>query len=522
MTKKHYRYLFLLGLVVASLTAYLEKAPGYMDADYYFAGGLQLAQGGGFTEMLIWNYLDDPEGLPHPAFTYWMPLASVIAFVGIKLLPFIESFRAAQVGFVLITAAVPVVTARLGFVLSGESKHGILAGILAVFSGFYLPNAVTTDSFGLAMLLGGAFFLAVIRLENKWQPVWLGILAGLMHMARADGLLWLAVGLAAVWLSRSADPPRILAGRFLGLFGGYLLVASPWLLRNISLYGSVLPPGGGQTLWFLSYDELFSYPAGLLTFERWWASGLAEIVKVRLSSLEANFYTAAVVQGMIFLGPLALAGAWLKRKMVAIKIGWLAWGAIFFAMTFAFPFSGARGGYLHSGAAFMPLLWGLAPLGLDSFVGWGARRRGWKKHEAWGFFQSGLVMLVVGMSAFLVYQFVIGPNPAQPVWDTGERSYVELEKRLLVLGAEPDDVVMVNNPPGYYAANRRPVVVMPNGDIDTLLAVAARYQPDYVLLEFNHGLGLNELYASPRDLPGLRYLETYNQTHIFIREESSP
>ena len=44
-----------------------------MDAEYYYAGGIRLAEGDGFTENFLWNYLDNPVGLPHPAFTYWMP-----------------------------------------------------------------------------------------------------------------------------------------------------------------------------------------------------------------------------------------------------------------------------------------------------------------------------------------------------------------------------------------------------------------------------------------------------------------
>jgi hypothetical protein len=56
-----------LGLIAALFVAAFQSAPGYMDADYYYAGGRTLATGHGFTEMVLWNYLDNPAGLPHPS-----------------------------------------------------------------------------------------------------------------------------------------------------------------------------------------------------------------------------------------------------------------------------------------------------------------------------------------------------------------------------------------------------------------------------------------------------------------------
>ena len=49
------------GLAMAIGIASLQSLPGYLDSDYYFAGGLQLVEGKGFTEPYLWNYLDDPD-----------------------------------------------------------------------------------------------------------------------------------------------------------------------------------------------------------------------------------------------------------------------------------------------------------------------------------------------------------------------------------------------------------------------------------------------------------------------------
>ena len=50
-----------------------------MDAEYYYGMGLRIAQQGVLTEPFLWNYLHPVNGLPHPGFTYWMPLPAFLA-----------------------------------------------------------------------------------------------------------------------------------------------------------------------------------------------------------------------------------------------------------------------------------------------------------------------------------------------------------------------------------------------------------------------------------------------------------
>ena len=85
MNWRTYLFLFILGLLVSLGVASFQKLPGYLDSDYYFVGGLQLVQGKGFTEPFLWNYLDNPAGLPHPSHTYWLPLSSILAAISMYL-----------------------------------------------------------------------------------------------------------------------------------------------------------------------------------------------------------------------------------------------------------------------------------------------------------------------------------------------------------------------------------------------------------------------------------------------------
>ena len=514
--------------------ASLQTTPGYMDADYYFYGGKRLTEGHGFTEMLLWNFLDEPTGLPHPSHIYWMPLASILAAVGMKLFPFLGDFNAAQVVFVFVMSAIPTLTAALSMALTRNQNKATFAGILAAFSGFYLPVSTTTDSFGIFMLLGGVFFMLVF-LMGRFGYLALGLVAGFMHLSRADGLLWLGIAGVVVILEATRGASGY-SEKMRGLFSsktflgfvyittGYLVVMAPWLIRNYSLYGSLFPSGGGQTLWLLNYDELFSYPASELTFERWWAAGLGEILLVRWKALLLNLQSGFAVQGLIVLGPLALFGAWQRRREIAVKVGWVAWLMVFSVMTVVFPFSGARGGFFHTGAAFMPLIWALAPVGTEALGNWSARRFDWDAKKIGRFFRGLLVVFVGIFSCVLVYSKIYGLDPTkQPEWGMSTRVYEKLESRLQSLGALPEDIVLVNNPPGYAIVSGRSAIVIPDGGLDTLIAVIQRYRPRYILLEFDHPVGLNGLYENPAEVPsGLRYMENVDSTHIFFVEEDWP
>ena len=152
MSRRRWIVLFVLGLCVAGLAAVWVQAPGYMDADYYQATAERLASGQGFTEPFLWNYLDDPSGLPHPSHLYWMPLTSLVAAVPMTL--FGIHFRIAQIPFILLTATLPLLTALTALHLGLGERKVWLAGLLACTSGFYLPYFVTTDTFSIFAVLG--------------------------------------------------------------------------------------------------------------------------------------------------------------------------------------------------------------------------------------------------------------------------------------------------------------------------------------------------------------------------------
>ncbi len=532
MSWRIYLLLFVLGFGIVFSVALLQSSPGYMDADYYYAGGIQLVRKMGLQEDFIWNYLEDPPMIPHPSHGYWMPLASFVAWAGM-IISGIRNFDGARLLFLVMAGFVPPLTAWLAYTLNGKRGGAILAGLCAVFPAFYLPYLATTDTFAIYMILGtmwlqvgGRQYRYLRKSEGRKiavMTILMGLIAGLMHLARTDGILWLAIGLIFLvyesYLDRAVDQ-NLSRGSFLWrvffLMIGYLLVVSPWLYRNFYAFGTLLAPGGSKSLWFIEYNDLYIYPAAMVTALRWWQSGLGNIFGVRLWALGQNLQTALAVQGQLFLAPLMIIGLSKLRKDLRVWSGVVAWILTLVVMTLMFPFAGSRGGFFHSGAALQPLFWAAAPQGLDILVDWGAVRRGWQVEQARRFFGVGLVLFSVLLSAFIVKQRVIGEDFREPIWNKSFEHYKELDEKLGRKNPKDEDYILVNNPPGYWVATGRPAVVIPAAGTEILRSVAGRYGAQYLLLEPNHPDQLTDLYNHPRGYPGLDFIQTIDGTHVFL------
>ncbi len=500
--------LLALAVFVYLVVTVAVSVPGYMDADYYYATAKQLAAGKGFSEPFIWNYLDNPAGLPHPSHTYWMPLTSIISAGAIYL--FGDHFRAAQFPMFIAAVLLPLITAWLARRFGADRRLMLSAGVISIFSGFYVPYFVTTDSFAIFAWIGSA--VLILAADTSHQPkvstwFWVGVLAGLGYLTRADGLLLLIPAALAVLWSNAARRKAIVM-----LALGYFLCAGPWFIRNLIETGHVFSTGVGRSLWLLSYNELFSYPADVLTPERWWQAGIGEILSTRLSSLGIILQRFIAEIGLVFLWPFMMVGLYLQRKRREIRLLLVYLIFLLGLMMVAYPFAGAYGGIFHSGVVLLPFLWALAPMGIDRTIEWGARVRKWDVRQAKRVLGTGAIALVILFSIGLTWSRVVGSSISSPRWQAPNHTYTQIGEQLFDL-AGAADIVAVNNPPGFFLATGMQAVVIPNGTPETLKSVVDRYQVHWLILDVNHPAGLASLYTSDRSPTWLELIETIQDSN---------
>ncbi len=474
-----YLWLFLGACAVRLIVAALIREPGYMDTAYYTVQGLRLAEGAGATEPYLWNYLDNPDGLPHPAFGYWMPLPSLLVAPFWMLSP---SFFAAQIPFVVLSALLAVFGAHIAWTVSGRRAYFWAAGLLLTFSVYFFPFWTLPETFAPFALCGALTLWAGGRYWESRAARWAALAAAtavLAYLTRSDGLLLVALALILPVLRRD--------GKGLATTGAItLLVLAPWLIFNLRTRGTWLPTGGTQTLWLTNYDDIFCYQCelSLRSYLEW---GWSAIVQSKWDALAWNLRTLLAVVGYIFLWPFAIVGGWRLRKSPAFVLAWSYLLLLFAAMTFAFSFPGPRGGLFHSAGALLPFIVTAALVGIERAVAWIGNKRRWNIPQAQRVFLWGFVLLAVALSG-------ITTSPKLLAWRQVNVLYTQAAAWL----TEHDPAacpVLVGSPPNFWYTSRIPALMAPNEDADTAAEVARRYGACWLLLDANHPKPLAGFYA---------------------------
>jgi hypothetical protein len=435
------------------------------------------------------------------------------------------SFWAARLPYILLAGLYPVLSVSLARKMGVSSKNLWIAGGLGVFSGVYLVYASIPETFGPYLVLGATFLLLLMwegwgTVHGRpliWHSWLLGLAAGAMHLTRTDGILWASGGM--LWILWTTRQPRTRRKyremiNSIGLYlAGYLLFMGAWYARNLVSYGTLMPFGNTRALWITAYNQTFNFPVDAINFSTWCAAGLDVHLTAWMEALSRNLGNLLVVQGMIFLLPLIIAGLWQMRRTKAIQFGLLLWAGSFLLMTVIFPYAGARGGYLHSGSAFQCLFWAAVPIGLERFVDWGHRKRNWQVSQALPTF-GVFILVIAGLMTGWFYATKIVGWPGGAQWGQGTKTYELIGNRLNEFDANPAGLVMVNNPPGFYYATGRSSIVIPGGDESQLVA-AARYYGAHLLILESGQENLTDLYDHPDSLSGLQYLGDIENARIF-------
>jgi hypothetical protein len=493
-------FLYLVFLFLLLFVAVVRGVPGYMDESYYAAGARNLSNGSGFFEKIIWNFIDDPEGLPHPSHLYWMPLVSILSAAGNKI--FGNSYLGACIPQAVIAAFIaPCVYLLLSRWLKSHF-WSLVGAVVSILGGYYLIYYSAVDAFSLYILFGYGYFAVVAKIFRYEKSHFLnlsaalGVLAGLMHLSRADGILW--AGMVPIFILTAAffhrkQPGFSLHPYLLGIILGlsmYFVIMSPWYYRNLRLFGTMTARGSSRNLFLTTYNDLYSYPASMLTMERWLGTGIQAIISLRLEAAWKNILSLLGVQMLLIQLPFVIFGIWKNWDSAWVKVNLFGLFVTYSFFTVVFPLAGMRGSFFHSSAAFQVFLWCMAIYGLRSIIKILPLRKGIPRENLEKFIAIGFLIIIAAITTFLF-------SSKLNSWRFGATEITEIHRALDQLEVPAEEIILINDPATFYWVSNRPSIVIPSGDTDTMLSVMQRYGVEYVVLQINHPPELSGLYLAP-------------------------
>jgi hypothetical protein len=485
--------LFLVALCARLATAALFPDPAYPDSFYYVNLARQLAVGNGLSIDFIWNFVEVggrlPEAaaavLPIPSNAHWMPLAAIVQVPFIWLLG--PTSLASGLPFWLASAAAAPLTWWIARDAGRPRWQAAGAGLLTAVPGAVAPYLSQPDNFALFMPLGVLSLWACARgLRGHRRSFALGGAAvGLATLARNDGILLgipFALAFAQEVLQRLRSheprPARIGWATAVACLFLFILVVTPWYLRQLSVFGSLSPSAAsGRILWITDYRQLYSVtgdtsPAGFL------AQGIGPLIASRIGGLVAALGILVAMPLLVFLAPFTAIGAWFARRDPNF-IPWLIYAvALLLFSGILFAVHVPYGTFLHSAVALLPHGYLLALAGIGAVVAWvSLRRKDWDAERATRVF-SGMavaVAVVVGAASSFI---TIGH------W----RAELEVRRQIArgLAAAPMTDRLMSPDAGGYRYLTGRAGIVTPDDPLPVVEAALRLYDVRWLALERDH------------------------------------
>jgi hypothetical protein len=340
-----------------------------------------------------------------------------------------------------------------------------------------------------------------------------------MHLTRADGIIWLAgSGFVLFYATSTNKKNRII--EFLLLcaldFLGYAAVMSPWFIRNLVIYKSIFPAGSNLAVYFTNYNNLFSYSVNKINISSLFSSGISSILQNRFTAMQANFQTIIGTVGEIVLLPFIAAGLWINRKQKLIQFSLIIVLVMFLTMSLIFPFAGQRGGFFHSMSAVQCFFWGIAPIGFEFLINKLAALKKWKAERSLRLYGATILGVLIILSVIVVEGKIYG-NVMQinSAWDSRYNQFIQVDAFLQQNGVVQDQLVMVNDSPGYYTMTGRNSIQMTSGTLTEAVTSMKQFGVKYLLIDNDHTSEFDQLYTSSGDLAPFKYLGKVNDFVIY-------
>jgi hypothetical protein len=480
--------LFALALVLRLLGTAFVRFPMTEGSAYYTTVATNLATGRGPVIDAIWSYGTPPLTLPRPAFELWQPLASFLAAVP---MPFLGAeFETAQLAFAVAGALMAPLTwyvardaaCRLHVPERRAITLSVGAGVLAALSGPLLLATVIPDSTLPFTVLAVAACIAMpsALAGNKGALIGLGVLSGLAYLTRMEAI-YLAVAFVALGMVAHIGW-RTVIGRAAVVAGVAAVIALPWWLRNLSVFGSTMPGQVADNIFLTRNEQIFAY-AEKPTLDAFLGQGAATIALNIAEAFRHDLVNVMLVPSIAVVG-VALISIVVGRRHAAALSGsalgaLLVLGTITFVVTsVVFPVATLWGTFEHASGPLLVALIVCAALGADAFVARVQAWRDWPRSNAW---LAPAVLIALTVPLTLLQITGVGSQSRQE-----QQRFAALGSELpAVLDARGVDAgapLISDRPVWLAAAMGRPAIALPDEPTSDVLRLARDFGSSAVVV----------------------------------------
>lgn len=451
--------------------------PGINDPNHYYNLGVRLLHGHGFTMDYLWHYNFAPPTLEHP-FDFWQPLAGILAGLGMFLLG--EGVTQALVPFVILGSLLPLVSYVAARQLACPPMTAVFVALWTALLPEFVLNSLRTDTLiPNALMLGGTFVCLLHGWRTGKRSAFLlsGIFGGGAYLARGDNLFLLPMLLVSLCVyalvaRQKYVTRKTLSGLVIALLAA-LVVISPWVIRNLNAFGhwSSTPPLD-KFLYFTEFRDHYHYERTFSLETLLASQTVPQLLFKRL------FEAAAAIRMMITtldgaLPMLLIVGAVLvvwhkdRERLLTLMPPLVLLGGFYVAYVVLMPIANQGGSYKKSYLSLVPLLLPLGAYALNRLVARPAYRYLLQSIIALLLLQSSIMLVAHDIQFTATYLATMQRVQAtlNTLPDTND------DDKLIIMAQDPFMLRYL----GFQA------VQIPMEDRATILAVAERYQVDYVL-----------------------------------------
>jgi 4-amino-4-deoxy-L-arabinose transferase-like glycosyltransferase len=493
--------LYALAFLVRIWAIGLISFPLTESSAYYAAVARNLATGRGLLIDAIWSYSTPPLTLPRPAFELWQPLASFVAAAPMAL--FGSTFDVAQFAGLLLGSLL----APMAWLVARDTARrlklperrawfvSVGAGVLAAVTGpFLLSTAVPDSALTFTVLaVGGCLLMPAAANGERRALIGLGILLGLTYLTRFEAI-WLGLTFAGLVLVSRRALGLALRPAFLRIAAVAAIaavVAVPWWLRNLSVFGSPFPGQVADNVFLTRNEQIYAY-LDRPSLDGFLGQGIPQMLVNVGFAFWHNFVDVLLVPAapVVAVGLIAIGAAiWQRRQLPgAVRVGTLAVLLVSGALTYVatgvlFPVATLWGTFEHASG---PLLVGLivaAVLGGDAFVAWLVQRRDWERQNGW-MAPAALIALTVPLALF---QMSSAAREARVDQGTMAQLAGEVPAALNAAGVDEQAPIMTDRPIWLSDALGRSTLALSDEPVETVLEVARRFGAGAVVVVEGRG-----------------------------------